>query len=140
MKEFLETLSTPGAVGLSLLWIHHRLNHVEACLTTIAEVRGITLPKRRKWKSVLPISLVVATFGLGCAHVSQSVTSADGSKTESRVLALWPATSALDKASVRQTKTTQAIGIEGAQAEGGGTNVAGALSELHGILKIVSRP
>jgi hypothetical protein len=144
-EAILKILSAPGAIVVLMLWINSRLSHVEKCLECIANERGLELPKRKTpkvVKSVLPVVVCAGmmAFASGCASVSQTATKQDGSKVESHVLALWPATSALDKGSVKQTGSTQGIGTEGAAAEGGGTNLVSALSELRQILQTISRP
>jgi hypothetical protein len=142
-ESIIKILSAPGAIVVLMLWLNSRLAHVERCIECIAASGGITLPKRKvkPLKSVLPILAATGLMLLsGCASVHQVATKTDGSKVESTVLALWPATSALDKGSVKQTAATQGIGTEGAAAEGGGTNVVTALSELRQILQTISRP
>ena len=139
-SDLLKTFSTPGAVVVLVFWLNSRMNRLEARMDAIAEHTGAPrVPKRGR--SYLPILFLVAglsLLGSGCAMMNQKTTGADGQVTQSRIYAIWPATSALDKANVKQTKTTQGIGIEGARAEGGGTNLVSALSELRLILQTVA--
>ena len=67
----------------------------------------------------------------------QSVTDEAGRQTRSHVLALWPATTALDSATAKQTRTAQTIGLAGVREESGGTNVVQALAELRGLVNAV---
>jgi hypothetical protein len=139
-ESFLKIISTPGAVIVLMLWLHHRIAHVERCLECIANMNGVTLPKRStNWKkSMLPVLAVLLTcIGVGCANVRQVAIKQDGSRVESNVIALWPATSALNKGSVKQTTTTQGVGTEGAMSEGGGTNLVSGLTELRRIMELM---
>lgn len=74
----------------------------------------------------------------GCAMTHQSVRGPSGETSGSWVVAVWPGTSAIEKASVRQTKTGQSIGLTGATLEGGGTNLVEALKEARQIIQTVA--
>ena len=93
------------------------------------------LPFGRGW---LCIPIALASLALaGCAMTSQTVTDEAGRQTRSHVLALWPATTALDSATAKQTRTAQTIGLAGVREESGGTNVVQALAELRGLVNAV---
>jgi hypothetical protein len=139
--EILKSVSAPGAVAMVLLWMNMRLNRVESRIEMLATHLGA--PEPQKKSGLVGAFAICCAIGLialtGCAMVNQRVSDADGRTTESHIWALWPATSTADKASAKQTKTTQGIGIEGVTTEGGGTNGLAALAELRGILEAVSK-
>lgn len=145
IEQITQTLSTPGAVAVSLLWLHSRLNHVERCVESIAAKVEAPLPKKpKRGKSLLPLMAVaLALAGSGCASIKQTATvetiNEDGSWTtrtiESKMSALGDARSLADKLSVSQDK--QAIGAEGAHTETSTTNSAAVFEALTRLIESV---
>lgn len=137
-NELLRALATPGAVALVLVWLNARMNRVEARLDSMAEFFGAPKPqkKTRVWLGLIGLCAIGAAVLSGCASVHQTMTNGE-TVTESRILAVWPATTSLDKSSVKQTKTTQAAGAEGVKEDSGGTNIVSALSEIRRIIESV---
>lgn len=136
--DILKTIATPGAVALVLVWLNTRMNRVEARLDSMAEFFGA--PKAQKKTRFWPCAIACCAIGAGalsgCASVHQTMSNGE-TTTESSILALWPATTSVEKATVKQTKTTQAVGVEGAMEETGGTNVVAALAEIRRIIETV---
>lgn len=142
--EMLETLSTPGAIAISLFWIHSRLNHVERCLDCIATNTGAQLPRKQsKWKkSLLPALAVSLPLLAGCANITQEAktekVNTDGSyetrTITSRVSAIGDARSLADKLTVIQDK--QQIGAEGADTSATSTNAAATVDALTRLLEV----
>jgi hypothetical protein len=145
MNEVIEILATPGAIGVSLLWIHSRLNHVEQCLECIARATEANLPRRepRRMKSLLPLVAVsLPLLSAGCASITQSATeetvAPDGSYTvrtvASKVSAIGDARSLADKLTVSQD--AQAIGAEGAETSASATNAPALIDALTRFLEV----
>ena len=138
--EILKTLSTPAGIGMILVWMNVRLNRVESRLDLMADHIGS--PKPQKKRGLTRLCVLGCAFALlavaGCAMTHQTVTRADGEQTESRVYAVWPATTTLATAGAKQSKTTQSIGLSGAELDGGGTNLVEALKEARQIIQTVA--